>query len=121
MAFRGHNCDLIDPDERGVIRTAEVEECGKRSLRPVSYLVPLELDCRHDDDALRLCPRDPQRNEEDDDDENEDDAAVTTDVDSLLEAEEQRGSNVLADDQGQEFLPDASHVESTYNRTSGSS
>ena len=34
----------IYPDERGVIRTAEVEECGRRSLRPVLYLVPLELD-----------------------------------------------------------------------------
>ena len=45
----------IYPNERGVIRTAEVEECGKLSLRPVSYLVPLELDCCHDDDAFRLC------------------------------------------------------------------
>ena len=112
----------IYSDKRGVIRTAEVEECGKRSLRPASYLVPLELDCRHDDDALRQCPRDQQRNEEDDDDDdNEDAAAVTTDVDSFLEAEDQGGSNVSADAQGWEFLPDASHVESTYHRTSGSS
>ena len=109
----------IYPDERRVIRTAEVEECGKRSLQPVSYLVPFELDCRHDDDALRLCPRDPQRNEEDDDD-NEDDAAVTTDVDSFL-AEDQGGSNVSADAEGWEFPTNASHVESTYHRTSGSS
>ena len=81
----------------------------------------MELDCRHDDDALRLCPRDPQRNEEDDDDDSEDAAAVTTDVDSFLEAEDQGSSNVSASDQGQEFLPDASHVESTFHRTSGSS
>ena len=81
----------------------------------------MELNCRHDDDALRLCPRDPQRNEEDDDNGNEDDAAVTTDADSFLEAEDQGGSNVSADDQGQEFLLDASNVESTYHRTSGSS
>ena len=80
----------------------------------------MELDCRHDDDALRLCPRDPQGNEEDDDDDDEDDAAIATNVDSFL-AEDQGGSNVSASDQGQEFLPDASHVESTYHRTSGSS
>ena len=47
----------VYPDASGVIRTAEVEECGKRSLRPISYLVPLELDCRHDDDAICLRPR----------------------------------------------------------------
>ena len=35
----------VYPDARGIIRTAEVEECGKRSRRPISYLVPLELDC----------------------------------------------------------------------------
>ena len=98
----------IYPDDRGVIRTAEVEECGKWSLRPVSYLVPLELDCRHDDDALRLCPRDPQGNEEDD--------AINDD--SLL-AENQGGSNVSADAEGQEFFPDASYAESLH--TSGSS
>ena len=107
----------IYPDDRGVIRTAEVEECGKRSLRPVSYLVPLELDCRHDDDALRLCPRDPQGNEEDDADDDEEDDAINDD--SLL-AENQGGSNVSADAKGQEFLPDASHAES-FHHTSGSS
>ena len=112
----------IYPDEREVIRTAEVEECGKRSLRPVSYLVPLELGCRHDDDALRQCLRDQRRNEEDDDNNNnEDDDAVTTDVGSFLEAEDQGGSNVSADAQGREFPPDASHVESTFHHTSGSS
>ena len=34
----------VYPDERGVIRTAEVEECGRRSIRSVTFLVPLELD-----------------------------------------------------------------------------
>ena len=109
----------IYPDERGVIRTAEVEECGKRSLRPVSYLVPLELDCRHDDDALHLCPRDPQGNEEDDNDDDEEDAAIATIEDSLL-AENQGGSNVSANAEGQEFFPDASHAES-FHHASGSS
>ena len=110
---------MIYPDERGVIRTAEVEECGKRSLQPVSYLIPLELDCRHDDDALRLCPRDPQGNEEDDDDDDEEDAAIAMNEDSLL-SENQGGSNVSADAEGQEFLSDASHAES-FHHTSGSS
>ena len=99
-----------------------MEECGRRSLRPVSYLVPLELDCRHDDDALRQCLCDQRRNEEDDDDDNEDDAAVTTDVGSFLEAEDQGGSNVSADAQGRVFPPDSSYVEPTFHhRTSGSS
>ena len=35
-------------DPQGVIRTAEVEEGGRVSLRSVTFLVPLELDC-HDD------------------------------------------------------------------------
>ena len=97
-----------------------MEECGKRSLRLVSYLVPLELDCRHDNDALRLCPRDPQGNEEDDDDDDEGDAAIATNVNSFL-AEDQGDSNVSADAEGQEFLPDVSHAESTSHHTSGSS
>ena len=108
----------IYPDDRGVIRTAEAEECGKRSLRPVSYLVPLELDCRHDDDALRLCPRNPQGNEEDDAADDEEDDAIATNEDSI-HAESQRGSNVSADAKGQRFLPNASYIESAH--TSGSS
>ena len=47
----------VYPDARGVLRTAEVEECGKRSRRPISYLVPMELDCHDDDDEIRLRPR----------------------------------------------------------------
>ena len=81
MAFRV--LTAIYPDNRGVIRTTEVEECGKQSLRPVSYLVPLELDCRDDDDALRQCPRDPQGNEEDDADDDEEDDAIATNDDSF--------------------------------------
>ena len=81
-------------------------------------LVPLELDCRHDDDALRLCPRDPQGNEEDYAADDEEDDAITTNEDSFP-AESQRVSNVSADAEGQLFLPDASYVESAH--TSGSS
>ena len=35
----------VFPDLSGVIRTAEVEEGGRCSLHPVTFLVPLELDC----------------------------------------------------------------------------
>ena len=104
----------VYPDARGVIRTAEVEECGKRSLRPISYLVPLELDCRHDDDALRLCPRDPQGNEEDDADDDEEDDASVADVDSNTDVS-QRGSSVSVGAEGQRFLPDMSYEESITN------
>ena len=70
-------------DEKGVIRTAEVEECGRRSLRPVLYLAPLVLDCLHEDDELRQCLRENQRNEEENDDDN-DAAAVTMNVENHL-------------------------------------
>ena len=42
----------VYPDERGVVRTAEVEECGQRFLSPVTFLVPLELDCHQDDGEI---------------------------------------------------------------------
>ena len=41
----------VYPDERGVILTVEVEECGQRFLHPVTYLVPLELECHQNDDS----------------------------------------------------------------------
>ena len=110
---------VIYPDERGVIRTAEVEECGKRSLRPVSYLVLLELDCRHDDDALCLCPRDPQGSEEDDDDDDEEDAAIATNEDSnysLRTKEVQMYQPMLRD---RSFFP-TRHMQS-FHHASGSS
>ena len=133
----------VYPDARGIIRTAEVEECGKRSRRPISYLVPLELDCRHDDDKIRLRPRGRQRyaEEEDASDHEEDDASDINDLSELnngsLVSEGMEGqrflpdvpidesntmsmnhddSNVTADADGQRFLPDASA-----SHTSGSS
>ena len=99
------------PDASGAIRTAEVEECGKRSLRPISYLVPLELDCRHDDDAIRLGPCDPQGNEEEDADDNEEDDASVTDVDSITDLNPS-GSIVSDGMKGQRFLPDVTLEES---------
>ena len=133
----------VYPDASGVIRTAEVEECGKRSHRPISYLVPLELDCRHDDDEIRLRPRERQRDAEEDADVNEeDDASVNDDFitelnngslvsdgtegqrflpdvaleKSISTSASQYDSNMSADADGQWFLPDASA-----HRTSGSS
>ena len=88
------------------------------SLRPVSYLVPLELDCHHDDDELRQCLRDKQRNEKED---NAADA-VTLDVGPISEAEDQGGPVVSVDAQGGILPPDVSSSGSTfYHRTSGSS
>ena len=112
----------IYPDEKGVIRTAEVEERGRCSLRPVSYLVPLELDCHREDEELRQCLCENQRNEEDDDGDDIDAAAVTMDVDSISEAENQGSPIVSADAQERSFPLDASSLGSTLlHRTSGSS
>ena len=129
---------VVYPDARGIIRTAEVEECGKRSRRPISYLVPQELDCRHDDDNIRLCPSEGQRNEEEDAiDHEEDDASYNYDsseevvseglkktrflhespiVESNAMSPSHDDSNASADANGGMFLPDASAP-----RTSGSS
>ena len=95
----------VYPDARGVIRTAEVEECGKRSRCPISYLVPLELDCRHDDDEIRLRPRKRQRDAEEEDasDNEEDDASVINDLSEL-----NNGSLASEGMEGQRFLPDVS-------------
>ena len=95
------------PDEEGVIRTVEVEECGQRTLQPVTFLVPLELDCHQDDDIIRQRPSD--------DDDNDDDGVYNgaSSVDSNSEAD------VTAGDWGRSFLPDMPSQESTY-RTSGS-
>ena len=121
----------VYPDARGIIRTAEVEECGKRSRRPISYLVPLELDCHHDDDNIRLRPREGQRDEEEEDaiDHEEDDASYNNDsseevvsegleknrflpespiVESTALSPSHDDSNASADANGDMFLPDTS-------------
>ena len=107
----------IYPDEKGVIRTAEVEECGRRSLRPVLFLVPLELDCHREDDEIRQCLSDNNQGNDDDDDDNDD---VTSAVDSTSEAGDQGSPNETADAQDRSFLHSASSTESSH-RTSGSS
>ena len=100
------------PDEKGVIRTAEVEECGRRSLRPVSFVVPLELDCHHEDGEKRQCLRDDNQGNDDD---------VTATVDSISEAGDRSSPSTSAGTQERSIPHDASSTESTSHHTSGSS
>ena len=54
----------VFPDLSGVIRTAKVEEGGRCSLRPVTFLVPLELDCYDKEEGnLHETERKNDRNE----------------------------------------------------------
>ena len=103
----------VYPDERGVIRTAEVEECGRRSIRSVTFLVPLELDCHREDDIIhqRLC-----NDKRGDDDDN-----VYSPVDSTSEAGGLLSSTTTADTEERSIPHDASLLESTSHRTLGSS
>ena len=100
---------------RGVIRTAEVEECGRWSLRPVSFLVPLELDCHHEGGEIRQCLRDDNgRNANNNDD-------LIEAVDSISEAGGLGSPNVSADAQERSIPHGTSPTESTSHRTPGSS
>ena len=110
----------------GLIRTAELEECGGRTLCSVTFLVPLELDCRHENDDIRQSRSDDDERGNDDDDDDvyradgvNDDATST--VDNHNEAVEQMSSNSTAGAQGGSLLPNASFYESTDYHTSGSS
>ena len=91
-----------------------MEECGHRSLRSVTYLVPLELDChRNDGDKRqRLCE---EHGGDDDDDEN------FSSVDSTSEAGGQGSPIQTADAEGWSIPHGASPPESTLHHTSGSS
>ena len=96
------------PDEKGVIRTAEVEECGRQSLRPVSFLVPLELDCHREDDERRQCLRDNNQGNDDNDDDVNNDDGVTSVVDSTSEAGDQGSPSETAGAQDRSFPNDTS-------------
>ena len=109
----------IYPDEKGVIRTAEVEECGRWSLRPVSFLIPLELDCHHEDGEIRQCLSDDNQGNDDNDDDVNNDNDVTSVVDSTSKAGDQGSPSETASAQDGSFPHDASSTESTYHRTSG--
>ena len=89
----------IYPDERGVVRTAEVKECGRRSIRSVTFLVPLELQA---DDV-------------------NDDADITHHAVGLSTEARGQGSPTLADTRDRVDPNDVSHREPTQHRTPGNS
>ena len=103
----------IYPDQRGVVRTAEVEERRHRSLRSVTYLVPLELDCHHNDDNERQRLREGEGG-----DDQEDNHSL---FDSTSEAGGHGSPIQTADAEGRSIPHGASPSESTSTRTSGSS
>ena len=106
----------VYPDERGVIWTAEVEECGRRSIRSVTFLVPLELDCHQEDDAVQQRLRDDNNGNDDDNDDNS-----SSPVDSFSKAGGQ-GSPTTTSDAEEESIPHgAPHTESTSHCMPGSS
>ena len=105
----------VYPNERGVIRTTEVEECGRRSIRSVTFLVPLELDCHREDDVIRQRLCDDQRGDEDDIDN------IYSPVDSTSEAGGLGSPTTTADAKERSILHDVSLLESTSHRTTGSS
>ena len=98
----------VYPDKRGIIRTAEVEECGQRSLCPVTFLVPLELDCHQDDGEIRQRLRDDNGNS-------------SKLVDSISEAGGQGSPTTTADAEEWSIPHGAPHSESTLLRTPVSS
>ena len=104
----------VYPDERGVIRTAELEECGRTSIHSVTFLVPLELDCHREDDVIRQRLGNGQRRDDDDIDN------VYSPVDSTSEAGGLGSPTTAADAEERSILHDASLLESTSYRTPGS-
>ena len=91
-----------------------MEGCGHRSLRSVTYLVPLELDCHRNDGDERQRLRE-EHGGDDDDDEN------FSSVDSTSEAGGQGSPIQTADAEGRSIPHGASPPESTLHHTSGSS
>ena len=105
----------VYPDERGVIRTAEVEECGRQSIRSVTFLVPLELDCHQEDDVIRQRLCDDQRGDEDDIEN------TYGPVDSTSEAGGLGSPTTTVEAKERSILHNASLLESTSHRTPGRS
>ena len=91
-----------------------MEECGRRSLRPVTFLVPLELDCHQDDGKI-------QQHLRNDYDRNDNDDNLSSSVDSISEAGGQGSPTITADAEERSIPHDTSHSESTFHRTLGSS
>ena len=118
----------VYPEEGGVIRTAEVEECGRRLICSVTFLVPLELDCHQEDDIIRqsLCnegegvEEEHQDKELQADDVNNDDD-ITHHIVGLSTEARGQGSPILADARDRVDPDDESHRKPTQHRTPGNS
>ena len=105
----------VYPIERGVIRTAEVEECAWQSIHSVTFLVPLELDCHQDDGEIQQ----HLHNDNDGNDDSKDNSSSP--VDSTSKAGGLGSPTTTADTEEQSIPHSASHSESTFHRTLGSS
>ena len=92
-----------------------MDECGQRSLSPVTFLVPLELDCHRNDDEKRQLLRDDNDWNDDDNDEN------SSPVDSTSKAGGQGSPTTTADAEGRSIPHGASYLESTLHHASGRS
>ena len=105
----------VYPDERGVIRTAEVGEFGRWSIRSVTFLVPLELDCHQEDDVIHQhLHNDTNRNDDDIDN-------AYSPVDSTSEAGGLGSPTTTVDAEEWSIPQDSSLTESTSHCTPGSS
>ena len=93
------------PDQFGVIRTVEVEVAGGCLKRPITHLVPLELECHQHDDTLSIHQEDDDRRETSS---NEADEEPATSVHSASEDNSESG--------GDEWITPASNS----HRASGS-
>ena len=106
----------VYPDERGIIWTAEVEECGRRSISSVTFLVPLELDCLQDDGEIQQRLRDDNDGNDDDNGDNS-----SSPVESTSEAGGQGRPTTTEDAEEWSIPHGASHAESTFHHMPGSS
>ena len=106
-----------------------MEECGRRSIRSLTFLVPLELDCHREDDVICQSLRDEEEGEEEEehqnnelqaDDVNDDADIVYRPVGLTLEARGQ-GSPTIADARERGNPYNESHHEPTPHHTPGSS
>ena len=105
-----------------------MEECGRRSIRSVMFLVPLELDCHREDDVIRQSLRDEEEGEEEEHQDNElqaadvnDDADITHYVVGVPTEARGQGSPTLAHARDRVDPDDASHHKPTQHRTPGNS
>ena len=92
-----------------------MEEYGRRSIRSVTFLVPLELDCHQDDGKIQQYLCDDNGGNDDDNDDNS-----SSPVDSTSEAGGQGSPTTTADAEEWSIPHGASHAESTSLRTPGS-